>query len=109
MHFEFDRSNSEISKRWCRGSHLVEVLVIALLIYMSRERGRPRKGAAWYAFVAHWKRHHRFERAFSMARTQRIHRTRKSRSPLVAYVEDVSLEEPIQVPPEYLLFTVPDN
>jgi hypothetical protein len=27
----------------------------------------------------------------------------------MAYVEEVFPEEPIQVPPEHLLFTVPDN
>jgi hypothetical protein len=39
MHFEFNRPKSEISEHWCRGSHPVEVSVIALLIYMPKERG----------------------------------------------------------------------
>jgi hypothetical protein len=30
-------------------------------------------------------------------------------SPPMAYVEEVTLEEPIQIPPESLLFTVPEN
>jgi hypothetical protein len=95
MHFEFDRPKSEISEHWCRGSHPVEVLVIALLIYMLRERGRPHRGIAWYAFDARRKRQQRFQRALSMAQMQRIHRTRKPRLPPMAYVEEVSSKEPI--------------
>jgi hypothetical protein len=52
------------------------------------------------------------ERALSIARTQRIQATRRGgmvRSPPMAYVEEVIPEEPIQIPLESLLFTVPEN
>jgi hypothetical protein len=49
------------------------------------------------------------ERALSMARTQLARRENVARTPPMAYVEEVFPEEPIQVPPEHLLFTVPDN
>jgi hypothetical protein len=49
------------------------------------------------------------ERALSMAQTQLVHRGNVARTPPMAYVEEVFLEEPIQAPPEHLLFTVPDN
>jgi hypothetical protein len=60
-------------------------------------------------FDAHRKRQQRFERALSMARTQLVHKARKPRMPPMAYVEEIFPEEPIQAPPEHLLFTVPDN
>jgi hypothetical protein len=52
------------------------------------------------------------ERALSIARTQRIQAARRGgmvRSPPMAYVEEVIPEEPIQIPLESLLFTVPEN
>jgi hypothetical protein len=49
IHFEFEQQKADISERWCRGSNPVDVLVIVFLIHMPRERGKPRRGAAWYA------------------------------------------------------------
>jgi hypothetical protein len=79
---------------------------------MPRERGKPRRGPAWYSLAARQRRQQRLERALSMARTQRIQTARREGmawSPPMAYVEEVILEEPIQIPPESLLFTVPEN
>jgi hypothetical protein len=48
----------------------------------------------------------------SMAHTQRIQIARRGGmawSPPMAYVEEVTPEEPIQIPPESLLFIVPEN
>jgi hypothetical protein len=45
-------------------------------------------------------------KSLSIARTQHLE---KPRTPPMAYVEEVIPEEPIQVPPESLLFTVPDD
>jgi hypothetical protein len=61
------------------------------------------------------------ERALSIAQTQILHRRIELKTPPrssvaeaiveppMAYVEEVIPEEPIQDPPEHLLFTVPDN
>jgi hypothetical protein len=52
------------------------------------------------------------ERTLSIDCTQRIqatHREGMVRSPLMAYVEEVILEEPIQIPLKSLLFIVPEN
>jgi hypothetical protein len=76
---------------------------------MPRERGKSCKGTAWYAFDAHRKRQQRFEREMSMARKQHAHKDRKPKTPPMAYVEIFFSEEPIQFPPEHLLFTVPKN
>jgi hypothetical protein len=76
---------------------------------MPREREKPRRGSSWYTLDARQKRQQRLERAFSMDRTQIAHRERMAWSPPMAYVEEVILDEPIQIPLEPLLFTVPEN
>jgi hypothetical protein len=38
-----------------------------------------------------------------------MHRENVARMPPMAYVEEVFMEEPIQVPPEHLLFTLINN
>jgi hypothetical protein len=108
-HFDFGPHQPDQSELWCSYNNTIVIVVIVLLIPMPRERGKPRRGAAWYAFDARRKRQQRFERALSMARTQLVHKVRKPRTPPMAYVEEIFPEEPIQVPPEHLLFIVPDN
>jgi hypothetical protein len=71
---------------------------------MPRERGKPRRGPAWYSYAARQRRLQNLEWALSIARTQR---TARPHTPPMAYVEEEFPEEPIQVPPESLLYTVP--
>jgi hypothetical protein len=74
---------------------------------MPRERGKPRHAAQPGIVMSHDKRRvQQLERALSIAQTQC---TERPRTPPMAYVEEVILEEPIQVPSESLLFTVPDD
>lgn len=72
---------------------------------MPRERGKPRRGPTWYNHVARQRRLHNLEQAMSIARTQR---TTRPHTPM-AYVEEEFLEQPIQVPPKSLLYTVLDD
>jgi hypothetical protein len=106
MHLGVERPKAEPSECWCRDTYPFGILVIALLLYMPRARGRPRRGTAWYAFDSRRKRQKKFERALAMACTRR---TRKPWTPPMAYVEEIVPDEPIQVPPAHLLFTVLDN
>jgi hypothetical protein len=76
---------------------------------MPRERGKPRRGSAWYTHAAQRQRLQRMERALSLARTHLARRENEARLPPMAYVEEIFPEEPIQAPLEHLLFTVPDN
>jgi hypothetical protein len=94
---------------WCIYKNITIILAIEFHTPMPRERGKPRSGSAWYTFAACQKKQQRFERALSMAQTQLVHRARRLRTPPMAYVEEVFLEEPSQAPLEHLLFNVPDN
>jgi hypothetical protein len=73
---------------------------------MLRQRGRLRRGPAWHNFNARQRRRQQLEQALSIARSQR---REKARTPPMAYVEEVIPEEPIQFPPESLLFIFLDN
>jgi hypothetical protein len=66
-HFKFELQKPGISELWCTYSNVIVALVIVLLIHMLRERGKPRRGTAWFSFDARRKRQQRFERALSMA------------------------------------------
>jgi hypothetical protein len=107
MYCEVAPPKAGILGSWCSINY--QALVVILIIHMPRERGRPRRGATWYAFDSRRKRQQKFEKALSIARKQRARKTRKPRTPPMAYVEEIVPEEPFQVPPEHLLFTVPDN
>jgi hypothetical protein len=79
---------------------------------MPWERGKTRRGPVWYSLVVRQRRQQRLERALSMAHTQRIQTAlgeEMAWSPPMAYVEEVTLEEPIQILLESLLFTVLEN
>jgi hypothetical protein len=110
IHLTFALHQPGCSEHW----HCIQSAPIALTLLirtlsdptMPRERGRPCHGPAWYSFVARQWRVQRLEQALSIARTQR---REKPRTSPMAYVEEDIPEEPIQVPPESLLFTVPDN
>jgi hypothetical protein len=56
----------EQSKNRCAGG----ILALALALIMPRARGRPHRGAGWYAADARKKRHKRFERALLLAKTK---------------------------------------
>jgi hypothetical protein len=73
---------------------------------MPRARGKPRRGAAWYTVESRRQRKQNFERVIAMV-TRR--RKEKPRTPPMAYVEEVILEEGLPSIPEHLLFTVPEN
>jgi hypothetical protein len=109
MHLEIEWPKAEPSECWSRDTHPVGISVIALLLYMPRARGRPRRGAAWYASDSRRKRQKKFEKALAMACTRRTRKPGRTRTPPMAYVEEIVPDKPIQVPPEHLLFTVPDN
>jgi hypothetical protein len=50
MHLEIEGPKDEPSECWNIDTFPVEISAISLLLYMPRARGRPRRGAAWYAF-----------------------------------------------------------
>jgi hypothetical protein len=73
---------------------------------MPRGRGKPRRGAAWYAAESWRKRKGKFEKAMAIAA-----RRRKNRpcTPPMEYVEEVIPEGGLPSPPEHTLFMVPEN
>jgi hypothetical protein len=94
---------------WSRDNLSVNISAIAQLLHMPRARGRPRRGAAWYAYDSRRKRQKKFERALALASARATRKHGRHRTPPMAYVEEVAPDEPIQNCPEHLLFTVPDN
>jgi hypothetical protein len=82
---------------------------IALALIMPRARGRPRRGAGWYAADARKKRHQRFARAMLLAKEKRRGGATTSNSLPRTYVEeDLSIALPLDFS-ESRLFVVPDN
>jgi hypothetical protein len=73
---------------------------------MPRARGKPRRGVAWYTVESRRQRQKKFEQALAMAS---FRRRRKPRTPPMAYVEEITLEDAMQSYPKLPLFTVPDN
>jgi hypothetical protein len=73
---------------------------------MPRARGKPRRGAAWYIAESRRQRQKKFEQALAMVSFQRH---RKPRTPSMAYVEEITLEDTMQIYPNLPLFTVLDN
>jgi hypothetical protein len=72
---------------------------------MPRERGKPKRGPSWYCYAARQRRLCELAQASS---TTLIQRNKESKTPPMAYVEEEILKEPITVPPDSLLYTVPD-
>jgi hypothetical protein len=76
------------------------------LTAMPWECGKPKRGPSWYSYAARQCRIHRLSQASS---TSLICCDREKNSPPMAYVEEEIPEEPIMVPPDSLLYTVPDS
>jgi hypothetical protein len=68
-----------------------EILALVLIFIMPRARGRPRRGAGWYAADSRRKRHKRFERALVLAKRKRRRETTAVDSPPRTYVEEIRL------------------
>jgi hypothetical protein len=81
----------------------------ALALTMPRVRGRPRRGAGWYAADSRRKRHQRFARAMLLARKKRRGGATVANSPPRTYIEeDLSITLPLDFS-ESRMFVVPDN
>jgi hypothetical protein len=81
------------------------------ILAMPRIRGRPRRGAAWYAAASRRKRKAQFEAAMAIVTRRRRHSSRHStrpRTPPMAYVEEVVPDEGPPSPPAKV-FNPPDN
>jgi hypothetical protein len=70
-----------------------DILALVLIFIMPRARGRPRRGAGWYAADSRRKRHKRFERALVLAKRKRRRETTAIDSPPRTYVEEISTME----------------
>jgi len=76
---------------------------------MPRLRGKPRRGAGWYAADSRRKRHRNFQRGVQMARQKRRRVHTAASSPPVTRVEE---EPDLELPSDFSeskMFTVPDN
>jgi hypothetical protein len=91
---------------WSKATFRESTLAIYRTPTMPRARGKPRRGAAWYTAESRRQRKKNFEKAIAMAASRR--RT-TPRTPPMAYVEEVTLEDGLESVPEHTLFTVPDN
>jgi hypothetical protein len=92
-----------------RNRSIGDILALVLIFTMLRARGRPRRGAGWYATDSRRKRHKRFERALVLAKRKRRRETIATNSPPRTYVEEISTME---LPPDFSksrMFIVPDN
>jgi hypothetical protein len=88
---------------------VVGVLAWFLAPAMPRLRGKPRRGAGWYAADSRRKRHRNFQRAVSVVRQRRRRANIAAGSPPITLVEeDPDLELPSDFS-ESKMFTVPDN
>jgi hypothetical protein len=87
----------------------LDTLALILALAIPRARGRPCRGAGWYAADSRRKRHKRFERALIMAKKRRRQATTRTSSPPKTFVEEVPNME---LPPDFSesrMFIVPDN
>jgi hypothetical protein len=109
MHLQVTKSRAEpVKNRYC-DTLPAGIFRTTTLLSMPRARGRPRRGAAWYAADSQRKRQKKFERAMALASRRRFRKSRRTRSPPMAYVKEITLDDSTQDYPEHLLFTVLDN
>jgi hypothetical protein len=109
MHLKVAEVKAETPRCRNRDNLSAGIPTVAFLLSMPRARGRPRRGAAWYAADSRRKRQKKFERALALASRRRTRKSRRIGTPPMAYVEEVTPDESIQNYSENLLFTVPDN
>jgi hypothetical protein len=72
-HFDLGTHQLGHSELWCSYNNTTVIVATVLLIAMSREREKPRRGTSRYTFAARRKRQQRFERAFSITQMQLVH------------------------------------
>jgi hypothetical protein len=93
-----------------RGCHPApDDLALTFVSVMPRLRGRPRRGAGWYAAASRRKRHREFQSAVSLARQRRRKAILAADSPPGTIVEE---DSSIQLPPDFLdkkMVTFPDD
>jgi hypothetical protein len=95
--------NSPQSAQHCRAGGS------SFALAMPRIRGRPRRGAGWYAAESRRKRHQKFAQAIRVARRKRRASATAAPSPPRTYVEeDLSITLPADFS-ESRMFVVPDN
>jgi hypothetical protein len=90
-------------------SSVLGVLALILALAMPRVRGKPRRGAGWYAADSRRKRHRKFERAVIMAKQRRRRVNTVASSPPRTFVEE---DPDMELPPDFSeskMFIVPDN
>jgi hypothetical protein len=84
-------------------------LALNFTLAMPRVRGRPRRGADWYAADSRRKRHWNFKHMMSLAKKRRHRAITAASSPPGTVVEEYLR---IELPPDFSeskMFTVPDN
>jgi hypothetical protein len=105
----FTEPNAEPPEFWSRVILPLGTSDISRFLNMPRARGKPRRGAAWYSFESRRQRQKKFEKALALASSRRNRKSGRPRTPPMAYVEEITLDEAMQSHPEHPLFTVPDN
>jgi hypothetical protein len=83
------RVHSKLAEK-SRSSSAFDTLALILTLAMPWARGRPRRGADWYAADSRRKRHKRFEWALLLAKKRRRWATIVMRSPPRTFIEEIS-------------------
>jgi hypothetical protein len=100
--------SSKLAEQRC-SCGVLGVLALLLAPAMPRLRGKPRRGAGWYAADSRRKRHRKFQRAVSMAKQRRRRVNTVASSPPRTFVEE---DPDMELPPDFSesrMFIVPDN
>jgi hypothetical protein len=85
--YENHRANLKFSVQWSSSGGF-GVLALLLAPTMPRLRGKPRRGAGWYAADSRRKRHGNFKRVVRLARQKRRRMTTVASSPPGTRVEE---------------------
>jgi hypothetical protein len=92
-----------------RHTCLESIYTIICKVIKSWVRGKPRRGAGWYAADSRRKRHQKFERVVTISKKRRHRVIMVASSPPGTLVEeDPDMELPSDFS-EIKMFTVPDN
>jgi hypothetical protein len=76
---------------------------------MPRARGKIPRGTSWYSFESRGQRQKKSKKALALTSSWRNSNSGRPRTPPMAYVEEITLDEAMQIYPEHPLFTVLDN